>query len=89
MNNVLFDSVSRKNIGDHLFDYQLELVDKKRVDTLDVENWRFTWTLTRNQYDIYRDYTIKFCKKTFRCNRQKAVGMFEWFYKEFGLRIKN
>ena len=86
---IMLETINRTNIGSHLFDYQLELIGKKRVDTLDVDNWRFDWTLTRSQYDIYRDYTIKLCKKTFKCNRQKAVDNFEWWYKEFGLRIKN
>jgi len=85
----MLETINRKNIGDHLFDYQLELIGKKRVDLLDIENWKFGLTLTRNQYDIYRDYTIKLCKKTFKCNRSKAVEIFEWFYSEFGLRIKN
>jgi hypothetical protein len=85
----MLETINRKNIGDHLFDYQLELIGKKRIETLDVENWRFTWTLTRNQYDIFRDYTIKLCKKTFKYNRQRAISTFEWFYHEFGLRIKD
>ena len=77
MKNSYLETINRKNIGTHLFDYQLELIDKKRVDTLNVENWREQWTLSRNQYDIFRDYSIRNCKKVFKCNRKKATGMFK------------
>ena len=85
----MLTSVNRINIAYHLLDYQLELIGKKRVDMLDVEDWRKEWSLTRNQYDIFRDYSIKTLKKVFKYRKQKALDTFEWFYNHFGLKIKN
>lgn len=84
----MLTSVNRHNIAYHLLDYQLELIGKKRVDMLDVEDYRKEWSLTRNQYDIFRDYAIKTLKKVFKYRKQKAIDTFEWFYNEFGLKIK-
>lgn len=83
-------ATNREKIGYELFDFQLELIGKTRVDVLNEEKWRTKWSLTRNQYDILRDHSIRECKKVFKCRREKAVSIFEWFYKEFGiLKIKN
>jgi len=79
----------REKIGYELFDFMLELIGKTRVNVLDEEHWRRKWSLTRNQYDILRDHSIKECKKVFKYRREKAIATFEWFYKEFGLKIKN
>jgi len=86
---TIFDKVNRENAGYHLFDYELELIGKTRVDILDAENWKKEWSLTRNQYDIFRDYSIKTLKKVYKFRKQRALDTFEWFYGEFGLKIKN
>lgn len=89
MQKSYLTTVTRDNIGIHLFDYMLELIGKTREDVVNTENWRRKWFLTRNQYDILRDYSIKECKKVFKYRREKAEATFEWFYGKFGLKIKN
>lgn len=89
MKNSYLQTVNRDNAGMHLFDYMLELMNKTRVDVVSNDKWRREWSLTRNQYDIFRDYSIKTLKKTFKFRKAKAEATFEWFYKEFGLKIKN
>jgi len=86
---MLVETVNRKNIERHLFEYQLEMVDKKLIDTLDDDNWRFNWTFTRNQYIQFKSYAIPLLKKTFKCRKSRAEEAFEFFYKSLGLRIKN
>jgi hypothetical protein len=83
------DTVNRKNAAHHLFDYELELIGKTRVDLLDVEDFKKEWSLTRNQYDIFREYSINTLKKVYKFRKERALETFEWFYKEFGLKIKN
>ena len=80
--------ITRSNIGSHLFDYQLSLVGKTRVDTINDSNWRFNITITRSQHEQFRKYSIKLMMKTFRFNKTKAIANFEWFNSMFGLRIK-
>lgn len=81
--------IERENIGRHLFDYQLNMVDKTRLETMEVENWRFQWTLTKKQYREFRGYAIPLMKKVFKCNRLRATENFDWFFQQFGLRIKD
>lgn len=80
--------ITRSNIGDHLFDKQLEMVGKTRVDIIDDDRWRFNITMTRDQYWEFRAYAIKLLMKTFRVTKPKATKNFEWFIEMFGLRLK-
>jgi len=89
MEPLYLNKVNRQNIGFHFFDFMLVLIGKTRVDVIDDDDWKHNWHISRNNYDILRDHCIKEAKKTFKCNRTKAESIFEWFYKEFGLRIKN
>jgi hypothetical protein len=83
------NTVNRENIGIRLFDFMLEQIGKTRVNVIDNDKWRKEWSLTRNQYDILRDHSLKECKKVFKYRKSKAEATFEWFYHEFGLKIKN
>lgn len=80
--------ITRSNIGNHLFDYQLKIVGKKRIDIIDDDRWRFNITMTRNQYNEFRVYAIKLLMKTFKFRKEKAIRSFDWFIEMFGLRIK-
>lgn len=80
--------INRENITKHLVDYQLKMVGKSIVDTVDDDNWYFNNTMTRAQYIEFRRYSIKLIKKIFRCNTTRATDTFIWFYRAFGLRVK-
>jgi hypothetical protein len=77
--------INRKNVAKHLMRYQLDLVGKDLNDTLE-EEWD-QWTLTVEQYEKFKAYSIKTLKKVFKFNTNKAKSTFEWFYKHFGLTI--
>ncbi len=81
--------VNRGNITRHLIEYQLDMVDKRLVDTLDDDKWYFNWTLTSEQHEEFKRYAIKTMKKVLKFNSIKAKETFKWFYEQFGLRIKN
>ena len=65
--------------------YQLNLVAKDLDNALD-DNWA-QWTLTVEQYEEFRRYSIKTLKKVFKFNTNKAKDTFRWFYRHFGLSI--
>jgi hypothetical protein len=74
---------------DYLIVTELAIIGKTKLDTFDVEDWQFDWTMTRVQYNKFRAESLKVIKDAFRCNKAKAIETFEWFYSEFGLRISH
>ena len=82
-------TINRINITTHLVEYELEMVGKTLVDAFNDDRWRFKFTMTRNQYVQYHSYVIPLLKKTFKVRKSKAEGIFEWYWQQFGLRIKN
>jgi hypothetical protein len=81
--------INRGNITRHLIEYQLDIVGKRLVDTLDDDKWYFNWTMTPEQYSNFEKYAIRTLKKVFKFNTNKAKETFNWFYNQFGLRIKS
>jgi hypothetical protein len=81
--------ITRENITRHLIEYQLAMVGKSMMDTLDDDKWYFNITMTTEQFTEFKKYSIKLIKKIFKCNTTKALRTFDWFNLEFGLRIKN
>lgn len=81
--------INRSNIAQHLLIKQLEIVNKKLSSILDEDNWRFHWTITREQHEEFKQYSLFLVQKIFKVNKSKALDIFSWFYKMFGLRIKN
>ena len=81
--------ITRENIGAHLFDRQLEMIGKTRVDVIDAYRWRLSFSMTRKQYIDFHTYAVKLMMKTFRCPKSKALGIFEWYWAQFGMKIKS
>jgi hypothetical protein len=81
--------VNRANITRHLIEYQLDMVGKRLVDTLDDDMWYFNWTMNQEQHEEFKRYAIPLIKKIFKCNKARAESTFGWFDMQFGLRIKN
>lgn len=81
--------ITRDNITNHLVEYQLAMVGKTLLDTLDDDNWHFNFTMTYDQQEEFKKYAVKLIRKTFRCNRLNGEKTFDWFNLQFGLRIKN
>jgi hypothetical protein len=81
--------VNRENISKHLIEYQLAMVGKSMMDTLDDDKWYFNITMTQEQHEEFKRYAIPLLKKIFKFNKAKAEQTFDWFDLQFGLRIKN
>ena len=81
--------INRANITKHLIEYQLDMVGKRLVDTLDDDMWYFNWTMTQEQHEEFKRYAIPLLKKIFKFNKGRAEQTFDWFNLQFGLRIKN
>jgi hypothetical protein len=81
--------INRENISRHLIEYQLAMVGKSMMDTLDDDKWYFNITMTTEQFTEFKKYSIKLIKKIFKCNTSRALKTFDWFNLAFGLRIKN
>ena len=82
------EKVKRENIGEHLFSYQLEIIGKTRIDVIDSPNFHYYFTMSRTQYSEFRDYAIKLMMKTFKCNKNKAISNFNWYWEQFGTKIR-
>jgi hypothetical protein len=80
--------INRANITRHLIEYQLDIVGKRLIDTLDDDKWYFNWTITREEHARFKRYAIRTLKKVYKFNTTKANETFKWFYEQFGLRIK-
>lgn len=81
--------VNRENITRHLIEYQLGMVGKTMLDTLDDDKWYFNITMTQEQHEEFKRYAIPLLKKIFKFNKTKADATFNWFNLAYGLRIKN
>ena len=64
--------VNRGNIMRLLIEYQLDMVGKRLVDTLDDDKWYFNWTMTSEQRIEFNRYAIRTMKKVFKFNTTKA-----------------
>lgn len=81
--------INRTNVGDHLVEYQLELVGKTIAEAYKTDKWYSVWTMTDEQYEQLKTYAIPLLKKVFKCNKTRAESIFGWFNLQFGLRIDN
>lgn len=82
-------TINRLNILNHLIEYELQLAGKTLVEAVENSSWRFHFTLTYEQVEEFKKYSIPLLKKVFKFRKEKAEMTFMWFWKEFGLRIKN
>jgi hypothetical protein len=80
--------INRENIGDHLVEYQLNMIGKTIKEVIDDEWWFSNNTMTPEQHEEFKAYAIPLLKKIFKFNKSKAERTFSWFNLQFGLRIK-
>lgn len=85
---MLIETVNRANLHSHLVRYELDMVGKTLVDTLDVIDYRKAFPMSIVQYEAFKSYAIPLIKKTLKINKGKAVKVFDDFYTDYGLRIK-
>ncbi len=81
------NKINRTNVGDHLVEYQLEMIGKTIAEAYKTDQWFSVWTMTEEQHTKLKEYAIPLLKKVFKCNKKRAEGIFGWFDLQFGLRI--
>lgn len=81
--------INRTNITEHLIEYQLNMIDKTIEMIKEDEEWYKNNTVTEKQFEEFKMYAIPLLQKIFKFNKTKANLTFEWFNKNFGLRILN
>jgi hypothetical protein len=81
--------INRENIGNHLVDYQLNMIGKSMQEAYMTKEWYSKWTMTSQQHQEFKAYAIPLMKKVFKINKGRAEANFDWFDLEFGLRIKD
>jgi len=71
--------INRSTIATHLLEYQLNIVGKKLSSLLEEDKWRFKWTITREQHEEFKQYSLFLIQKIFKINKNKAKETFEFF----------
>ncbi len=51
--------INRLNIGEHLLEYQLNLIGKTKMDAIMDETWIVGWSLTPDQYAQFRAWSLE------------------------------
>ena len=64
--------ITRDNITRHLLEYQLSLANKTLIDVYNDFDWRFNFTINKEQSEKFEIYALKLYKKVNRCNSSKA-----------------
>ena len=81
--------INRFNIAEHLVNVQLKMVHKTTFEAIQNPDWFHEWTMTTEQYEQFRNYSIPLLKKVFKFNTNKAKETFDWFNLQYGLRIQD
>lgn len=81
--------ITRDNCARHLVEKELQMVGKTMLDTLDDMEWYINITITKDLYEEFKMYSITLIKKIYKVNRKKAEEIFDWFYRMYGLRLKD
>lgn len=81
--------ITRDNITMHLVEHQLQMIGKTIKEIEEDEFWYTNNTMTSEQHEEFKKYTIPLLKKVFKYNKSKAEKTFDWFNLGYGLRIKD
>jgi hypothetical protein len=79
--------INRMTIGDHLIEYQLQMIGKTVEEALEYPQWYDNWTMTPEQHAEFKAYAIPLLKKVFKFNTTKANSTFSYFNLQFGIKI--
>jgi len=85
--NNMKKKTKRESLVDDLFVRMLELAGKP-PSAADDFYYRFNNTLTREQFSQFKKEGIFMIQKADKINKTKAISAFNWFWKQYGLRLK-
>jgi hypothetical protein len=82
------NKITRESCARHLVEKELGMVGKTLLDTFDDMEWYSNITMTKEQHEEFRLYSIRVIKKVYKVNTSKAIEIFNWFDMSYGLRVK-
>lgn len=80
-----------QRIVEHLINKMFEIAghDVKYEDLLDrKDDWYAQYTMTQEQYEVWREYSIKYIKKEKKVPMKYAEREFAWFNLSYGLKVE-
>ena len=77
----------RETLGEDLFKEMVKIINKP-PSVINDFYYRFNNTLTREEFNNFKVEGVSMIQKVLKINKKKAISAFNWFYKEYGLRIK-
>lgn len=81
------DRITRDNIAQHLIQKELDYVGKTIEEVKSDPEWFVNNTLTEQQHQEWKDYSISLIKKTLRTNQKKAEYEFAMLDLAYGLKV--
>ena len=76
-----------KHLIDKMFEYAN--LDVKYEDLLDrKDDWYAQYTMTQEQYEAWREYSVKYIKKEKKVPMKYAEREFAWFNLSYGLKVE-
>ena len=77
----------RETIADDLLFKMME-VGKIEPSAMEDPYWKFNNPLTRAQYSKFKEEGVFLIQKALKINKRKAITAFNWWYRNFGVRLK-
>jgi len=81
------EKITKQNLAEHLIQKQLEYVGKTIEDIKSDEKWYNNNTLTKEQYEEWKDYSLKLIKKTIKYRKSFVEREFAMFDLMYGLKV--
>jgi aminoglycoside/choline kinase family phosphotransferase len=81
------EKITKQNLAEHLIQKQLEYVGKTIEDIKLDEKWYNNNTLTKEQYEEWKDYSLKLIKKTIKYRKSIVEREFAMFDLMYGLKV--
>jgi hypothetical protein len=76
----------REEINRKLVTMQMEMIGLTYEDAMNTPEWYRVYSLTPEQEEEWRRKALPLIKKTFKCNKQKALLTMHFFELNLGLR---
>ena len=80
--------LTEQTIAMHLINEQLAYVGKTWDEVKDDPEWYSNNQLTEQQFNNWKEYSVKTIQKVYKFDKQQAEYEFSWFNLGYGLSVK-
>lgn len=81
--------MKRDELVINILNAELKYINKTIEEVKEEENWYNTNTITEEQFEEWKTYSLALIKKYLKCNKATAEKEFSWFNLMYGLKIQN